>query len=98
MLENWLKPMKQNSVDTIVLGCTHYPLIEKIIKKIMGQDIVLIQTGDAIAQRVLLLSEQQGHINSGNLYIYVYYTGVINLNMIEMILGKDNIEIRKCEI
>ena len=29
MLENWLKPMKQNSVDTIVLGCTHYPLIEK---------------------------------------------------------------------
>ena len=98
MLENWLKPMKQNSVDTIVLGCTHYPLIEKIIKKIMGQDIVLIQTGDAIAKRVLRLTQEQGHVNSGNLNIYVYYTGVINLNMIEMILGKDNIEIRKSEI
>ncbi|MDB2405592.1 glutamate racemase, partial [Arcobacteraceae bacterium] len=49
MLENWLKPMGENSVDTIVLGCTHYPLISSNIKKIMGDDIKLIETGNAIA-------------------------------------------------
>ncbi len=27
MLSSWLEPMRENSVDTIVLGCTHYPLV-----------------------------------------------------------------------
>ena len=30
--------MKMNSVDTIVLGCTHYPLVHNVIKKIMGEN------------------------------------------------------------
>ena len=33
MLEKWLEPMKNDNVDTIVLGCTHYPLIDFVIKK-----------------------------------------------------------------
>ncbi len=98
MLENWLKPMKENSVDTIVLGCTHYPLVEKVIKKIMGEDIVLIETGDAIANRLLSLSEKKSHKNIGNLTILICYTGPININMIENIIENKNIEIRKCEI
>ena len=98
MLENWLKPMKENSVDTIVLGCTHYPLIENVIKKIMGEDIVLIQTGDAIANRLLSLSKEKNHQNSGNLDTFIYHTGEINLSMIKKILENKNIEVRKCTI
>ena len=98
MLENWLKPMKENSVDTIVLGCTHYPLVEKVIKKIMGEDIVLIETGDAIANRLLSLSEKKSHKNIGNLTILICYTGPININMIENIIENKNIEVRKCTI
>lgn len=33
MLKNWLKPMSEKGVDTIVLGCTHYPLVGNVIKK-----------------------------------------------------------------
>jgi len=98
MLQNWLIPMKENSVDTIVLGCTHYPLIEKLIRDIMGEDISLIETGDAIANRLLFLSEQKGHKNLGELKILILHTGNININMVQTILENDNIEIRKCEI
>jgi glutamate racemase len=98
MLENWLKPMKKNSVDTIVLGCTHYPLVEEIIRKIMGEDIVLIQTGNAIANRLLSLSKDKGHKNMGKLTIHICHTGPINIDMIEKIIENKNIEIRKCEI
>ena len=98
MLEEWLIPMKEANVDTIVLGCTHYPLISQTIKKIMGEDITLIQTGDAIAKRLLSLSEEKGHKNIGDLKVTVLHTGLINLDMIENILENKNIEVRKCEI
>uniref|UniRef100_UPI0040481906 glutamate racemase n=1 Tax=Aliarcobacter sp. TaxID=2321116 RepID=UPI0040481906 len=98
MLKNWLLPMKENSVDTIVLGCTHYPLIDQIIKKIMGDDITLIETGNAIANRLKLLSEEKGHINKGALNINVCHTGEINRYMIDKILDNKNIKVRKCTI
>ncbi len=98
MLENWLKPMLHNNVDTIVLGCTHYPLVKKTIKDIMGDDVLLIDTGDAIAKRLLSLSQNAGHINEGDLDILVLYTGEINSKMVKAILKKSKFEIRKCEI
>ena len=98
MLQKWLHPMKNENVDTIVLGCTHYPLVEDLIKKIMGNDITLIETGNAIANRLKLLSEEKGHLNQGKLEICVYHTGEINKQMIEKILENKNIEVRKCTI
>jgi glutamate racemase len=98
MLEKWLKPMKEENVDTIVLGCTHYPLVDSVIKKIMGKDINLIETGNAIAKRLLALSSEIEHKNEGNLNISVCYTGEINMKMIERILENKNIEVRNCKI
>lgn len=86
MLHGWLEPMKNNNVDTIVLGCTHYPLIGEIIKEFMGANISLIETGSAIAKRLEDLTLKNGHNNNGELKIKVYYTGDINIKMIDMIL------------
>ena len=98
MLQKWLHPMKNENVDTIVLGCTHYPLVEDLIKKIMGNNITLIETGDAIANRLKILSELKGHINEGPLSINVCHTGLINIYMVNKILDNKNIEVRKCTI
>lgn len=98
MLENWLKPMLHNRVDTIVLGCTHYPLVKQTIKDIMGEDIIIIDTGDAIAKRLMDLSQNAGHINEGDLDILVLYTGDIKSDMVKIILKKSKFKIRKCEI
>tara|TARA_B100001063_G_scaffold176520_1_gene165475 strand:+ start:5858 stop:6643 length:786 start_codon:yes stop_codon:yes gene_type:complete len=98
MLEKWLTPMKMNSVDTIVLGCTHYPLVHNVIKKIMGENTNLIQTGDAIANRLISLSLEIEHKNKGDLSISICHTGEINKNMIERILDNKKIIIRKCDI
>ncbi len=98
MLEKWLRPMKEKNVDAIVLGCTHYPLVDDIIRQIMGKDITLIETGDAIANRLKLLSEEKGHLNEGKLDINVCHTGQISRFMIDKILDNKNIEVRKCTI
>lgn len=40
-----LKPLKLENLDTLILGCTHYPLLRPIIQNVMGQQITLIDSG-----------------------------------------------------
>lgn len=86
MLKKWLDPMKENGVDTIVLGCTHYPLISDVIRDIMGANIELIETGEAIARRLDDLCSKKGHCDRSELKIEVFYTGKIKKDMINIIL------------
>jgi len=86
LLENWLKPMREQEVDTIVLGCTHYPLVGSEIVEIMACEVMLIDTGLAIANRLLALGLNQGHENEGDFEISVQSTGEINQNLVEEIL------------
>ncbi|RLA74845.1 MAG: glutamate racemase, partial [Epsilonproteobacteria bacterium] len=61
MLESWLEPMRAGDVDTIVLGCTHYPLLCEVIEQVMNRRMTLIHTGNAIAKRLLYLSKSIQH-------------------------------------
>ncbi len=88
MLEGWLQPMRDNNVDTIVLGCTHYPLVESAIEMVMQRKLTLIHTGDAIAKRLLSLSLEKGHINEGELFIHIYSTGKLDVSMVDSIISK----------
>ncbi len=101
MLEKWLSPMQKKQVDTVVLGCTHYPLISPLIKQIMGEEIKIVQTGNAIAKRLKTLSEEKEYQSEFLLNLNIHHTGNINKNMIEMIFKDIKIDkktIRKCEI
>ncbi|SFV69580.1 Glutamate racemase [hydrothermal vent metagenome] len=97
LLEKWVLPMKENRVDTIVLGCTHYPLVGEIISEIMLCDVKLIETGAAIAKRVLDLSLQRGHINQGSCNIFIESTGKIYKEMISALFGEE-IEVNDIDI
>lgn len=49
----YLNPLKQVQADTLVLGCTHYPLLKKAIQKVMGPEVALIDSASVIAQQLL---------------------------------------------
>jgi len=78
MLETWLSPMRKADVDTIVLGCTHYPLASKVIKDVMQREVVLLDSSRAIAQRLSTLLLKIGHTNEGVLISKFYTTGSID--------------------
>ena len=86
LLETWLAPMRENGVDTIVLGCTHYPLVSEAIEDIMNCDVNLIHTGEAISKHLLTLSTQNGHSNEGDLLIHVHTTGKIQIALVDSII------------
>ncbi len=88
MLENWLTPMRESDVDTIVLGCTHYPLVSDVIEHVMQRRMNLIHTGDAIAQYALALSKEHGHLNEGELGLKLYATGKISKESVKHIFGE----------
>ena len=52
-------PLRQHQVDTVVLGCTHYPFVANQISAALGPDILLVDTADAVARRTLALSMAQ---------------------------------------
>lgn len=51
VVEEYLAPLKEAGVDTLVLGCTHYPLLTDAISAFMGPGVRLIDTGAACADR-----------------------------------------------
>ena len=45
VVKEYLTPLKAAGVDTLILGCTHYPLLEEVIGDFMGPDVTLIDSG-----------------------------------------------------
>ena len=64
--EEYLKPLKEAGVDTLVMACTHYPLLSKVIKEVMGEGVVLVNTGEATAKVVKELLSREGTASEGN--------------------------------
>ncbi|MDY0152868.1 MAG: glutamate racemase [Candidatus Cloacimonas sp.] len=48
--EDYLKDMKNSNIDTLVLGCTHYPLLRQMIQQVMGEKVNLVDSSEAITQ------------------------------------------------
>ena len=52
LLKQYIQPLLDANADTIVLGCTHYPFVLPLIKDLVGKDVVLIDTGAAVANHL----------------------------------------------
>ncbi|MEG2849680.1 MAG: glutamate racemase [Bacteroidales bacterium] len=52
LLKKYLLPMVEKNVDSLVLGCTHYPFLIETIQKIIGNKMVIINPAPAVAKRV----------------------------------------------
>jgi glutamate racemase len=60
MARDYCAPLKRAEVDTLILGCTHYPLVAPMLQRILGRDVRLVSGGHAVAaavQRTLSSSE-----------------------------------------
>jgi glutamate racemase len=49
LAKEYLQPLKDAGIDTLILGCTHYPLLRNVIADVMGDEVRLISCGEAVA-------------------------------------------------
>jgi glutamate racemase len=48
----YLEPLREAGVDTLILGCTHYPMLSGLIQLVMGEDVVLVSSAEETAKDV----------------------------------------------
>lgn len=100
--EEYLKELREKDIDTLVLGCTHYPILADVIQEVIGKDVKLIDSGIATAEVVRKEINRIGfETNSavpGNLDLYVSDIPTTFKNVAELFLGKQVNEVVKVDI
>lgn len=60
MTRSYCAPLKRAEVDTLILGCTHYPLVAPMLQRILGRDVRLVSGGHAVAAAAQRALESRG--------------------------------------
>ena len=64
--EQYLASLREKRIDTLVLGCTHYPLLKNVIAETMGETVTLIDSAEAVAEETAQLLEQAGWLDNSD--------------------------------
>ncbi len=62
----YLAPFKEKGIDTLVLGCTHYPLLKGPISRVMGEGVALIDSAEETASEVEEVLSERGILTRGD--------------------------------
>lgn len=92
IVKDYLQSIAKSKADTVILGCTHYPVIKKIIAGELGTGVQLVDSADILATTVKqLLTEQQLHNpkGKGTLKIYASDAPERFKKLAKHILGKE---------
>ncbi len=90
-VENYVSVFKENNVDTVILGCTHFPILTEAFKEALGENVTLINMGVSASNAVkdtlarLNLLNKQG----GNHKFFVSDKGTTFKNTASVLLGEE---------
>src|SRR5262249_24429871 len=74
-VRDYAAPVQEAGVDTVILGCTHYPLIRKIFERVFGRDVTLVFSAEETAREVAETLARQGVENEpGGVGAYRFLT------------------------
>jgi glutamate racemase len=92
ILKDALAPMLENNIDTVVLGCTHYPFVIPMIQEIVGAGIRVIDPAPAVAKQTGRLLEAKGLRNKsgtgGDVRFYTSGNADVLRSLLPMLLGE----------
>ncbi|MBL1233189.1 MAG: glutamate racemase [Flavobacteriales bacterium] len=93
LLEQYLSEMLTKGVDSVVLGCTHYPMLIPIIKRILPQHIALIDSGEAVARQTKHILKVNNMLRyAANKKEHVIYSNGNNIAVLTTFLKQLKIE------
>lgn len=63
MAEKYLKDLIRSDIDTLVMGCTHYPILEGVIQKVVGKKVTIVNAGRETAKEIKNVLERKKILN-----------------------------------
>jgi glutamate racemase len=92
ILENALLPMLEKNIDTVVLGCTHYPFVIPLIQEIVGANVRVIDPAPSVAKQVRRVIEVRGLKNDADVrgQVRFYTSGEVEglKSLLPLLLGE----------
>lgn len=94
LLKKFLKPMLEEGIDCLVLGCTHYPFLIPVLKEILPSHINIIDSGQAVAQQTKTILEKNTLLNSDSAFVpsHLFYSNC-NLGVLKKLVNRDDLEV-----
>lgn len=89
LLKVYLNPMIKENIDHLVLGCSHYPFLIPIIKKIIPKNISIIDSGKAVAKQVQIILSEQNSLSTNHNSLNEFFTNS-NTKVIRAILNDNH--------
>lgn len=100
--KEYLEPLKSEGIDTLILGCTHYPLLTPIISEILGPGVQLINSGAEAARHARDILLKNGLLSDGGLpgEIRMYCTDSTELfrETAARFIDIDGIKLERCSV
>ena len=62
--QSYLEPLRQQAIDTLILGCTHYPLMEHVLAAVMGEQVALVNSAQYTALAAKETLREKGLLNA----------------------------------
>lgn len=80
LAREYLEPLKQQNIDTLVLGCTHFPLISHLVAEAIGPDVRLVSSAEETAEALKLALMRRGELaQEGMRATHEYFTTAENV-------------------
>ncbi len=94
LLRQYIEPMLTQNIDHLVLGCTHYPYLLPLLKKILPKHVKIIDSGEAVAKQTKAVLQQQNMLNvTTKLPEYKFYTNADPLILEQFVPQKTNVKV-----
>lgn len=95
-VRRYLEPIAKSGADTVILGCTHYPVLSGAITKVLGEGVTLINAGtataDAVAKYLEENNKQNDSVNEGSIKFFVSDKVDSFRNQASILLGTEILE------
>lgn len=101
LVARYVMPLIEKGVDTIALGCTHYPFLMPAIRHVAGADIEIVETGTAVAKQVVRrLAGENDLVDDDRAGRDIFYTtgDVLKAENIISSLWEQNTKVMACSI
>ena len=96
----YLAPLRRAGVDTVILGCTHYPLLKPVIQEILGKKVTLIDSAKQVAfeiKKILVSEDLLNRGKGGRHKFYVSDNPEWFSSLAQRFMGKKLMQVRKVD-
>lgn len=103
ILKKYLRPLKVKEIDTLILGCTHYPLLLKDIIRIMGKNVKVVNPAEVAAEKLVIYLNKHQDLakklnKKGKLIFYTTDSSAKFKELGQRFLGREIKEVKKADL